>query len=182
MCSTNEHFIRCLGTGQHLKNRYGSGYLLELKLKSLASETSGFAEQTRVNTARTERMNLLTDFIVRLFSSAVILESFEDRIIFNIAQENVVSLAHTFESLEKGTSKFLHSSPSSPPPRKKCEYLNNYLYSLSIECVCITVREELNIEEYSFSQTTLEQVFIKFAHVQEDEDEDENSEEVSIKL
>jgi len=145
MCSTNEHFIRCLGTGQHLKNRYGSGYLLELKLKSLASETSGFAEQTRVNTARTERMNLLTDFIVRLFSSAVILESFEDRIIFNIAQENVVSLAHTFESLEK-------------------------------------VREELNIEEYSFSQTTLEQVFIKFAHVQEDEDEDENSEEVSIKL
>ena len=118
MCSTNEHFIRCLGTGQHLKNRYGSGYLLELKLKSLASETSGFAEQTRVNTARTERMNLLTDFIVRLFSSAVIQESFEDRIIFNIAQENVVSLAHTFESLEKGTSKFLHSSPSSPPLEK----------------------------------------------------------------
>ena len=33
-------------------------------------------------------------------------------------------------------------------------------------------REKLSIEEYSFSQTTLEQVFIKFAHEQEDEDEE----------
>lgn len=31
-------------------------------------------------------------------------------------------------------------------------------------------REKLSIEEYSFSQTTLEQVFIKFAHEQEDDD------------
>lgn len=30
----------------------------------------------------------------------------------------------------------------------------------------------MSIEEYSFSQTTLEQVFIKFAHEQEDADLD----------
>jgi len=137
--------MRCLGTGQHLKNRYGTGYLLELKLKSLASETSGLAEQSSVEAVRTERINLLTAFIARLFPSATVQESFEDRVIFNVAQESIVSLAYTFESLEK-------------------------------------VREELNVEEYSFSQTTLEQVFIKFAHVQEDDDDIDDSERGAVRL
>lgn len=119
--------------------------MLELKLKSLASETSGLAEQSSVEAVRTERINLLTAFIARLFPSATVQESFEDRVIFNVAQESIVSLAYTFESLEK-------------------------------------VREELNVEEYSFSQTTLEQVFIKFAHVQEDDDDIDDSERGAVRL
>ncbi len=35
----------------------------------------------------------------------------------------------------------------------------------------LIARQTLSIEEYSFSQTTLEQVFIKFAHEQEGVDE-----------
>ena len=95
-------FKRCLGTGQHLKNRYGSGYLLELKLKSLSSETSGSATVLDVETSRVERKQGLTAFITNIFSSAKIQESFEDRIIFSIAQDNVTSLADTFKSLEEG--------------------------------------------------------------------------------
>lgn len=126
--------MRCLGTGQHLKNRYGSGYLLELKLKSLSSETSGSATSKDVEAIRKQRKEELAQFIRNMFSTATIQEDFEDRIIFNIAQESIVSLAQTFQDLEEA-------------------------------------REKLSIEEYSFSQTTLEQVFIKFANEQEEEDD-----------
>lgn len=34
-------------------------------------------------------------------------------------------------------------------------------------CFCISAKLELDIEEYSFSQTTLEQVFLKFSHYDE---------------
>ena len=97
-------YYRCLGTGQHLKNRYGSGYLLELKLKSLSSETSGSATVFDVEASRVARKQGLTAFITNIFSSAKIQESFEDRIIFSIAQENITSLAETFKSLEEGKS------------------------------------------------------------------------------
>lgn len=93
---------RCLGTGQHLKNRYGSGYLLELKLKSLSSETSGSASSTDVEVSRAERKANLIAYINRQFSSAQVQESFEDRVIFAIAQDNITSLADTFKSLEEG--------------------------------------------------------------------------------
>jgi ATP-binding cassette subfamily A (ABC1) protein 5 len=94
--------FRCMGTGQHLKNRYGSGYLLELKLKSLGSETSGSASLTDVDSSRSERKENLTTFINSLFTSAHVQESFEDRIIFGIAQDNISSLSETFQALEEG--------------------------------------------------------------------------------
>lgn len=93
-----------MGTGQHLKNRYGSGYLLELKLKSLSSETSGSASFTDVDSSRMERKENLTKFINSLFTSAHVQESFEDRVIFGIAQDNISSLAETFQALEEGES------------------------------------------------------------------------------
>ena len=98
--------LRCLGTSQHLKNRYGSGYILEIKLKSLASETSGSAAVADVNAARDERKAKLTEFTRSMFTDALIQESFEDRVIFGLAQDSVVSLAETFNSLENG--KKLH--------------------------------------------------------------------------
>ena len=98
--------MRCLGTGQHLKNRYGSGYLLELKLKSLSSETSGSAQSKDVEAIRKQRKEELSQFIRNMFSTATIQEDFEDRIIFNIAQESIVSLAQTFQDLEEGYSIF----------------------------------------------------------------------------
>ena len=40
----------------------------------------------------------------------------------------------------------------------------------------ISVKSKHNFEEYSFSQTTLEQVFIRFAKEQEMEDTEDNEE------
>ena len=90
-----------MGTGQHLKNRYGSGYLLELKLKSLSSETSGSASLADVDSSRSKRKENLTTFINSLFTSAHVQESFEDRIIFGISQDNISSLFDTFQALDE---------------------------------------------------------------------------------
>lgn len=40
-----------------------------------------------------------------------------------------------------------------------------------IHATFFSAKSELDIEEYSFSQTTLEQVFLKFAHEDEVNDE-----------
>lgn len=48
---------------------------------------------------------------------------------------------------------------------------NNFVFA------CIAVKSKFDVEEYSFSQTTLEQVFIEFAKQQEAEDEQTEVEE-----
>ncbi|CAG9831938.1 unnamed protein product [Diabrotica balteata] len=106
--------LRCLGSTQHLKNLYGAGYTLEIKL---TSEGAGDTE---------EKFRALKNFVFGLFPNAVLQDTFGDRLIFSIPQDSVRSLARCFKSLENA-------------------------------------KRSLNIEEYSFSQTTLEQVFIKFA-------------------
>ncbi|KOX68527.1 ATP-binding cassette sub-family A member 5 [Melipona quadrifasciata] len=88
--------LRCVGSTQHLKNLYGAGYTLEMKL----------------------------------LGDATLEESFADRLVFAVPQHAVTSLAECFTQLEKA-------------------------------------KLELDIEEYSFSQTTLEQVFLKFSHYDE---------------
>ena len=70
----------------------------------MSSETSGSATVFDVEASRTARKQGLTQFITNIFSSAKIQESFEDRIIFSIAQENVTSLAEMFKSLEEGNN------------------------------------------------------------------------------
>ncbi|EAT44278.1 AAEL004331-PA [Aedes aegypti] len=112
--------LRCLGSTQHLKNLYGAGYTLEIKLKHIES----------VNCIDNRSM-ALRNFVTDLFPSATLEESFADRLVYSVPQQAVSSLAECFSRLEKA-------------------------------------KTELDIEEYSFSQTTLEQVFLKFAHYDEE--------------
>ncbi|XP_067671428.1 cholesterol transporter ABCA5-like [Haliotis asinina] len=118
--------MECLGPTQHLKDKYGSGYLLEVKLKT------GDQEQD-VET----RMDSLERHLVSLFPQASCLERFEERGQYKIPKDNVKSLAETFSSLEQ--TKHTH-----------------------------------DVEEYSFSQSTLEQVFLDFAKKQVEEGEEED--------
>nr|CAH7743826.1 unnamed protein product [Callosobruchus chinensis] len=113
--------LRCLGSTQHLKNLYGAGYTLEMKLRG--------GDSTPTSDCR-DRHNALKEFVSNLFMDANLQESFADRLIFSVPQQSVPSLAKCFMQLEK-------------------------------------TKSELDIEEYSFSQTTLEQVFLKFAHEDE---------------
>ncbi|KAK1133937.1 hypothetical protein K0M31_011724 [Melipona bicolor] len=113
--------LRCVGSTQHLKNLYGAGYTLEMKL------LGGDCTPT---TPSGDRITSLKEFVSSLFPDATLEESFADRLVFAVPQHAVTSLAECFTQLEKA-------------------------------------KLELDIEEYSFSQTTLEQVFLKFSHYDE---------------
>ncbi|KAL7012162.1 hypothetical protein ACKWTF_014662 [Chironomus riparius] len=94
--------LRCLGSTQHLKNLYGAGYNLEVKLKHLdALHTSSSFDNIQVQ-AKKECKN----FVFEMFPNAKIEESFGDRIVCSIPQDNVSSLAQCFEKLEKGLLTF----------------------------------------------------------------------------
>lgn len=100
--ATNSEFLsnfRCLGSTQHLKNLYGAGYNLEIKLKHIDGfiHSSSSFENIQLHVKKECR-----NFVYELFPDARIEESFGDRIACSIPQHNVSSLAQCFESLEKG--------------------------------------------------------------------------------
>ncbi|XP_056911569.1 ATP-binding cassette sub-family A member 5 isoform X2 [Takifugu flavidus] len=111
--------LRCIGTIQHLKGKYGRGYSLEVKLRE---ELTGL-----------QQTELLHKEILRIFPHASRQESFATLLVYKIPMEDIESLAKSFSELEKAKQTF-------------------------------------NFEEYNFSQSTLEQVFMEFAKEQENEE------------
>lgn len=116
--------LRCIGSIQHLKGKYGRGYSLEVKLRE---ELTGL-----------QQVALLHKEILRIFPHAVRQESFTALMVYKIPMEDVKSLAQSFSQLESAKQAF-------------------------------------NFEEYNFSQSTLEQVFMEFAKEQENEEDEVGS-------
>ncbi|GIY08391.1 phospholipid-transporting ATPase ABCA1 [Caerostris darwini] len=105
--------FRCLGSIQHLKNKYGNGYTLTLRVANAPS-----------------KMEDVRRFIESTFgSSACLQEQHLNQMEYQLAPS--LSLAFVFQELEQA-------------------------------------RDRLSIEDYSVSQTTLDQVFISFAKMQAD--------------
>lgn len=77
-------FFRCLGSTQYLKNLYGAGYTLEIKLKPHGD------------------MDDVKNFVTTSFPNAISEEEFADRLVFGVPQSTVESLAHCFLNLENG--------------------------------------------------------------------------------
>mgnify|MGYP003402416802 FL=1 len=93
---------RCLGSTQHLKNLYGAGYNLEIKLKHLdALHTSSSFDNIQLQAKKECK-----SFVFEMFPDAKVEESFGDRIVCSIPQHNVSSLAQCFEKLEKGENSW----------------------------------------------------------------------------
>ncbi|KAF3817316.1 hypothetical protein GH733_011716, partial [Mirounga leonina] len=97
--------LRCIGTVQHLKSKFGKGYFLEIKLKE-------WIENLEVDRLQRE--------IQYIFPNASRQESFSSILAYKIPKEDVPSLSQSFSKLEEAKHTFA-------------------------------------IEEYSFSQATLEQ-------------------------
>ncbi|KAH7957727.1 hypothetical protein HPB52_022524 [Rhipicephalus sanguineus] len=116
--------LRCLGSTQHLKNKYGAGYTLDIKMQ-------------RQEGAWEKNLGDLKQYVKRVFPSATLREGFQDRLTYDIPQAGVTSLANVFVAMDEAKAKF-------------------------------------SIEEFSFSQTTLEQVFLGFAKEQELAQEDDD--------
>lgn len=89
--------LRCLGSTQHLKNLYGAGYTLEMKLRG--------GDRTPTSTQGCQP-NDLREFVGEMFPEAVLQESFADRLVFSVPQQSVPSLANCFMQLEKGKQCF----------------------------------------------------------------------------
>ncbi|XP_047464781.1 ATP-binding cassette sub-family A member 5 [Mugil cephalus] len=116
--------LRCIGSIQHLKAKYGRGYSLEVKLREELTELRQVA--------------LLHKEILRIFPHASRQDSFATLMVYKVPMEDVQSLAKCFSQLESAKQSF-------------------------------------NFEEYNFSQSTLEQVFMDFAKEQEKEEEEVGS-------
>uniref|UniRef100_A0A2K5C086 ATP binding cassette subfamily A member 8 n=1 Tax=Aotus nancymaae TaxID=37293 RepID=A0A2K5C086_AOTNA len=104
--------LRCIGSIQHLKSKFGKDYLLEMKVKNVAQVEPLHAE------------------ILRLFPQAARQERYSSLMVYKLPVEDVRPLAQTFFKLEK-------------------------------------VKQSFDLEEYSLSQSTLEQVFLELSKEQE---------------
>ncbi|XP_007524455.3 ABC-type organic anion transporter ABCA8 isoform X2 [Erinaceus europaeus] len=110
--------LRCIGSIQHLKSKFGKDYQLELKVKSL------------------EQAEILHTEILKLFPQAARQERFSSLLVYKLPVDDVRPLAQAFFKLE-------------------------------------TVKQNFNLEEYSLSQSTLEQVFLELCKEQERDNFDE---------
>ncbi|OCT62577.1 ABC-type organic anion transporter ABCA8 [Xenopus laevis] len=109
--------LRCIGSIQQLKSKFGKGYLLEIKVKD------------------SHQVDQIHKEIIRIFPHAARQDRFSSLLVYKMPVDNVQSLSQAFLLLEEAKRAY-------------------------------------NIEEYSFSQPTLEQVFIELAKEQEKEDFD----------
>ncbi|KAG3268592.1 ATP-binding cassette sub-family A member 8, transcript variant X1 [Ictidomys tridecemlineatus] len=120
--------LRCIGSIQHLKSKFGKDYLLEMKVKTLAQMEALHAE------------------ILRLFPRAARQERYSSLMVYKLPVEDVKPLAQAFFKLEK-------------------------------------LKQSFHLEEYSLSQSTLEQVFLELSKEQElDVFDDELDPSVNWKL
>merc|ERR1719253_2383432 len=83
--------LRCLGSALHLKNKYGSGYQLEVRL-------------AKKKAAEGDRHKQLTAFLTEALSPNVqVLEAHEDRYLYQLpsCQEEGISLGRIFSKLQE---------------------------------------------------------------------------------
>ena len=84
------YYSRCLGSTQHLKDRYGTGYVLEVKL----GHPRGTDDDSHIK--------VFSDAVAEVFPGAELVESFGDRLTFKISQDEVRALSKVFAWFEEG--------------------------------------------------------------------------------
>ena len=84
-------FYRCIGSNQHLKNKYGSGYMLEVKLATKQEAAS-----------LDDRMDKLHQYILNAFPASSVMEQFSERVQYKVPKSSVTSLSRAFTVLEDG--------------------------------------------------------------------------------
>ncbi len=95
--------FRCLGSTQHLKNKYGGGYVLELKCRAGQSGQAGRGQEFDRPSSHEDVWEVLHAKISDLFGEDALTleESFADRRTYAIPQSAVTSLGTVFGALEK---------------------------------------------------------------------------------
>uniref|UniRef100_A0A8C3XVR1 ATP binding cassette subfamily A member 10 n=1 Tax=Chelydra serpentina TaxID=8475 RepID=A0A8C3XVR1_CHESE len=92
--------LRCIGSIQYLKSKFGKGYLLEIKVKD------------------PEQVDLIHAEITRIFPLAARQERYSSLMVYKIPMENVQSLSQAFFNLEAGKREYQYSSHTHPQIRQ----------------------------------------------------------------
>jgi ATP-binding cassette subfamily A (ABC1) protein 5 len=82
--------LRCIGTGQQLKQKFGTGYILEVSLPSHAKQSEATAVQ---------------EFVQRVFVGAEVTDTFVSRLKFVLPPQPGMGLAALFRELEEHKAK-----------------------------------------------------------------------------
>ncbi|XP_063925793.1 phospholipid-transporting ATPase ABCA3-like isoform X3 [Zophobas morio] len=109
--------FKCLGSTQHLKNKFAEGYTLTIKIKKSPDSVEPHADTTQIE-----------DFVARNFPKAKQREKHQELLTYYIVDTSI-PWSRMFGILEKG-------------------------------------KKQLNIEDYSLGQSSLEQVFLTFTKLQ----------------
>lgn len=146
--------LQCLGSSQHLKSRYGAGYQLDISFSSPTKKQSFIQLFTHTSSANATTTSPCPSSSPAQDSphpliDAMIEEEHSNYIRLKLSQN--IDLADTFTFLEK--LKFQEEKNS------------------SIDGGSTTSTSSCSIQDYSLSQSTLEQIFINFAKHQHDEEE-----------
>jgi len=116
--------LKCLGTAQHLRSRYGDGYQLDINVNVDQNNKQRAVEQVKNVKA----------FVESRFTGSVLLEHYDRNLKYRIRKGDR-SLGAIFRMIQEA-------------------------------------RAPLFIAEYSVSEATLEQIFLRFARTQEEEQAD----------
>ncbi|NXE00425.1 ABCA8 protein, partial [Chaetorhynchus papuensis] len=79
--------LRCIGSIQYLKNKFGKGYLLEIKVKDAESSDALHTE------------------ILKIFPGAARQERFPSLLVYKVPMTDALPLSQSFSKLEEGKSK-----------------------------------------------------------------------------
>ncbi|NXA02021.1 ABCA8 protein, partial [Nesospiza acunhae] len=79
--------LRCIGSIQYLKNKFGRGYLLEIKAKDAESSDALHAE------------------VLKIFPGAARQERFPSLLVYKVPMRDALPLSQSFSKLEEGKSK-----------------------------------------------------------------------------
>lgn len=84
--------LRCIGSSQHLKDKFGYGYLLETKL-SLPADVLETDRQLMVQTVKEE--------VRKILPGAAVVEEFYNRLMFAVSKDTITSLGRIFTDLDR---------------------------------------------------------------------------------
>ncbi|XP_017465331.1 PREDICTED: ATP-binding cassette sub-family A member 3 isoform X3 [Rhagoletis zephyria] len=131
--------FKCIGSTQHLKNKFSKGLILKLKVRRAAdplrpsarSSRSGRTDLSLMAIKMQQDITTVKEFVEQKFPQALLQEEYQGILTFYIPLSSI-KWSSIFGLMEKN-------------------------------------RDNLNIEDYSISQTTLEEIFLEFAKYQRED-------------
>ncbi|XP_037937451.1 ATP-binding cassette sub-family A member 3 isoform X2 [Teleopsis dalmanni] len=131
--------FKCIGSTQHLKNKFSKGLILKIKvkrntelIKRASRNSKNYDDERSVPTqVLQQEIANVKEFVEREFPQAILQEEYQGILTFYIPLFSI-KWSQIFGLMERN-------------------------------------REELNVEDYSISQTTLEEIFLEFAKYQRED-------------